>query len=119
LHYHPYKIQVAQELSEQDKEDRLQFCSQFFDLMNSNRNILNSLLMSDEAHFHMSGYVNKQNCRFWAANNPRELHQCPLHSTVYFGGIIGPYFFEDEEGRILTVNAERYTAMLKHFCETS
>jgi len=26
-----------------------------------------TLIMSDEAHFHLDGYVNKQNCRFWAA----------------------------------------------------
>jgi hypothetical protein len=28
LHYHPYKIQVAQELSETDKASRLEFCSE-------------------------------------------------------------------------------------------
>jgi hypothetical protein len=37
-------------------------------------------LMSDEAHFHLNGSVNKQNCRYWAANNPHEMHQKPLHS---------------------------------------
>jgi hypothetical protein len=103
LHCYPYKIQVAQELCEQDKA--VQFCNQFLDLVNNNCNIVNSLLMSDEAHFHMSGYVNKQNCQFWAANNPHELHQCPLQSVkftvwcaIFSGGIIGPYFFEDKEG---------------------
>jgi hypothetical protein len=122
LHYHPYKIPVAQELSEQDKANRLQFCNQFLDLVNNNRNIVNSSLMSDKAHFHMSGDVNKQNCRFWAANNPRELHQRPLQSAkvtvwcaIFSGGIIGPYFFEDEEGRTVTANTERYTAMLETF----
>jgi hypothetical protein len=34
--------------------------------------------MSDEAHFHVSGYVNKHNCRYWAPNNPYELHQRPV-----------------------------------------
>jgi hypothetical protein len=59
--------------------------------------------MSDEAHFHMSGYVNKQNCRFWAAHNLGELHS--LHSVkvtvwcaISSGGIFGPYFFEGKEG---------------------
>jgi hypothetical protein len=27
--------------------------------------------MTDEAHFHLSGYVNKQNYRYWAAENRR------------------------------------------------
>jgi hypothetical protein len=31
LHYHPYKIQVAQELSERDIVSRLQFCNEFLD----------------------------------------------------------------------------------------
>ena len=63
---------------------------------------------SDEAHF-LSGAVNKQNCRYWAENNPRELHQRPLHSpkvTVWYAvskfGVIGPYFFE-EDGRPKTL----------------
>jgi len=58
------------------------------------------LIMSDEAHFHLDGYVNKQNCQFWAAQNLRELHQRPLHTakvSVWYGistvGIVGPYFF--------------------------
>jgi len=62
LHYHPYKIQVAQELSEQDKVSRLQFCNEFLDVVNNNSNVVNTLLMSVEAHFNVSGYVNKRNC---------------------------------------------------------
>ena len=81
MHYHPYKIQVAQELSELDKVGRLQFCNEFLDLVKSKSDIVNTLLMSDEAHCHVSGYVNKQNCRYWATNNPHELHQRPLHGA--------------------------------------
>ncbi|GFT45865.1 uncharacterized protein TNCV_2250121 [Trichonephila clavipes] len=31
------------------------------------------LLFSDEAHFWLNGYVNKQNCRIWSEANPSEL----------------------------------------------
>ena len=62
------------------------------------------VFFSDEAHFHLSGYVNKQNMRYWSRDNPRELHQRPLHServTVWCAlsqvGIIGPWFFEENE----------------------
>jgi hypothetical protein len=65
--------------------------------------------------------VNKQNRRFWAAENPRELHQRPLHTakvSVWCGisqvGITGPYFFE-EEGATVTVTSERYVKMLCTF----
>ena len=60
------------------------------------------VFFSDEAHFHLSGCVNKQNFRYWSENNPRVIHQKPLHSdraTVWCAvsrmGIIGPYFFEE------------------------
>jgi len=52
---------------------------QFLEMLNDD-GVINSLLMTDEAHFHLSGYVNKQNCRCWASENPQELHQRPLHS---------------------------------------
>jgi hypothetical protein len=60
--------------------------------------------MTDEAHFHLSGCVNKQNFRCWAEQNPQQLHQRALHSarvTVWCGVEnfrgIGPYLFEDED----------------------
>ena len=31
------------------------------------------------------------------------------------GGIIGPFFFENEQGAAVTVNGERYRAMLNEF----
>ena len=30
----------------------------------------NKIVFSDEAHFWLNGYVNKQNCQFWAKKNP-------------------------------------------------
>ncbi|GFX96967.1 hypothetical protein TNCV_1996991 [Trichonephila clavipes] len=34
---------------------------------------------SDEAHFWMNGYVNKQNCRIWSEANPQVYVETPLH----------------------------------------
>jgi hypothetical protein len=34
--------------------------------------------MSDEAWFHLSGHVNSQNTRYWAAENPHLVHEQPL-----------------------------------------
>jgi hypothetical protein len=33
LHYHPYKIQIAQELTDRDMVSGLQFCNEFLDLV--------------------------------------------------------------------------------------
>jgi hypothetical protein len=99
LHYHPYEIEVAQELSERDKVSRLQFCNEFLDLVKNKSDIMSTLLMSDEVYSSVSGYVIKQTCSYWAPNNRHKLYQRPLHSAkvavcfaVYCCGIIGPYF---------------------------
>ena len=42
--------------------------------------VINTALMTDETHFHLSGYVNKQNCCYWAPENTQELNQRPVHS---------------------------------------
>ncbi|GFW40477.1 uncharacterized protein TNCV_1020341 [Trichonephila clavipes] len=34
---------------------------------------------SDEAHFWLNGYVNKQNCRIWNEANPQVYAETPLH----------------------------------------
>jgi len=57
---HPYKLQVVHALSIWDREMRLQFCCQFVEILTENSDLLNKLLMSDEAHFHLHGAVNKQ-----------------------------------------------------------
>ena len=35
--------------------------------------------MPDEAHFHLNGFINKQNFRYWIHTNPIALHEQPLH----------------------------------------
>ncbi|GFX59659.1 uncharacterized protein TNCV_3754241 [Trichonephila clavipes] len=37
------------------------------------------ILFSDEAHFWLNGYVNKQNCRIWSEANPKVYVETPLH----------------------------------------
>ncbi|GFV83929.1 DUF4817 domain-containing protein [Trichonephila clavipes] len=63
------------------------------------------ILFSDEAHFWLNGYVNKQNCRVWSEANPQVYVETPLHPekltvwcALWAGGIIGPYFFKNDEG---------------------
>ena len=33
------------------------------------------LLMSEEAHLYLDGFVNKQNCRIWATENPQAVKE--------------------------------------------
>ncbi|GFT68259.1 DUF4817 domain-containing protein [Trichonephila clavipes] len=76
----------------------------------------------DEAHFWLNGYVNKQNCRIWSEANPQVYVKTPLHPekltvwcAIWAGGIIGPYFFKNDEGHNVTVNGDRYRARITNF----
>ncbi|GFS63367.1 uncharacterized protein TNCV_2308931 [Trichonephila clavipes] len=78
------------------------------------------ILFNDEAHSWLNGYIKKQNCRIWSEANPQVYVETPLHleKTVWLalwaGGIIGPYFFKNDEGHNVTVNGDRYrTVFLK------
>jgi len=67
LNFHPYKIMIVQKLLPSDFVQRRPFCERMLEITASDDVIL---MMSDEAHFHLDGYLNKQNCPFWAAKNP-------------------------------------------------
>ncbi|GFX83652.1 putative DD41D transposase [Trichonephila clavipes] len=53
------------------------------------------ILFSDEAHFWLNGYVNKQNCRIWSEANPQVYVETPFHPekltvwcALWAGGIL-------------------------------
>lgn len=109
----PYKIQVFQELSDFDMERRLEFARKMIDMGLQKSIRTKKIWFSDEAHFWLSGYVNKQNYRFWAAENPRIFETTsmkPQRITVWCAiselGIIGPVFLDQN------INGERYKRML-------
>jgi len=113
---HSYKIAIAQKLNGCDFENRTKVCH---DLLNVR--VTDVVCFSDEAHFHLSGTVNKQNFRYWSERNPRELHQRAAHDpkvtvccAVFNFGVLGAYFFE-EDNVTVTGNSDRYCAMLQNF----
>ncbi|GFW51519.1 hypothetical protein TNCV_4211971 [Trichonephila clavipes] len=53
------------------------------------------ILFSDEAHFCLNSYVNKQNCRIWSEANPQVYVETPLHPekltvwcALWAGGVL-------------------------------
>ncbi|GFT12729.1 putative DD41D transposase [Trichonephila clavipes] len=53
------------------------------------------ILFSDEAHFWLNGYVNKQSCRIWSEANPQVYVETPFHPekltvwcALWAGGIL-------------------------------
>jgi len=121
LSLHPFKLQVVHALSNQDREMRLQFCRQFVGILTENPDLPNKLLMSDKAHFHLHGTVNKQNFRYWSAANPHKLLRATydpkvtVWCAVWSRGDTGPYFFEDKDRNTITVTSQRYTEMINEF----
>ena len=122
LHLYPYQIQIKQKLTEAVMAKRVTVCEWFCDTIEDNPDFLDHVWFSDEAHFLLSGHVNSKNNVYWGTAPPEEVLQRPLHSikctawvAICKHGIIGPYWFEDENERDQTVNTERYVAVLRKF----
>jgi len=118
LGLHPYKIQLTQELKVNDHRQRRVFADWVLEHLEVNPNFAKQIIFSDEAHFWINGYVNKQNCRIWDDINPprytsskcipRKSEKVTVWCGFWSGGIIGSYFFQNEAGVAITVNGEHY-----------
>ncbi|GFW34328.1 DUF4817 domain-containing protein [Trichonephila clavipes] len=116
-----YKIQLVQELKPNDHQARRRFVKWAQNEIAAVPDFHKRFLFSDEAHFWLNGYVNKQNCRIWSEANPQVYVETPLHPekltvwcALWAGGIIGPYF-KNDKGHNVTVNGDRYRAMITNF----
>ena len=76
LHYYPCKISPVQELFPSDLPA---LALEFFPLMEVDKECLWKILWTEEAHFHLTGYVNTHNCQIWATENTFETQSVPLH----------------------------------------
>ena len=70
--------------------------------------------VTSECHYHLEGYVNKQNWRHWGSQRPDFEAVRPLHpksvtfwAGIHAGGIIGPYLFQK------SVTGDRYHKLLE------
>ncbi|GFT86044.1 putative DD41D transposase [Trichonephila clavipes] len=57
-------------------EQRFQIVQFYFE---NNVDFHKRILFSEEAHFWLNGYVNKQNCCIWSEANPQVYVETPLH----------------------------------------
>ena len=89
-----YKVQIVKELKPHDHPMRFRFAQWAEDRLVENEHFYRKIIFSDEAHFHIGGLV-------WYG--------------FWYSNIIGPFFFENEQGAAVMVNGERYRAMLNEF----
>ena len=85
----------------------------------------NKIIYSDKAFFDFGGYANKQNCCFWGTENPHTYLEEPMHlkrvtvwCRFWSRGIIGLFFLKNEPVVAVTINGNRYRAMLNEFLYT-
>ena len=71
----PYKVQLVQDLSCDDKRIRYSFCMSMQQWNEEDDDFFNRLIFGDESTFHRSGKVNKHNVRILRTETPRELVQ--------------------------------------------
>jgi hypothetical protein len=113
---HSYRFRVVQELKHQYYDKRMTYCRWFQTFIDENPGILDYTWFSDEAWFHLSGYVNSQNTRLWGSKNPHALFEEPFHSqkvgmfcALSQWRIIGPMFFDT------TVTSQVYNQLFREF----
>ena len=80
LHRFPYKIQILQARTAASKAERLAFCQSTSPRIGDHPYFLDLIFFRDEAHFHLSRHVNKQNTRYLAQAQSHE--HFDLHSYL-------------------------------------
>jgi hypothetical protein len=118
LHLQPYKITQVQVIEEGDYGRRMHFCNWFLQAVVHDGFLDPKLtFFTDEAWFHLSGYIYAQSNRYLSSINPRQMLEVPLHDqkigvwcAITASRIVGPIFFEN------TINSEWYvTDVLRPF----
>lgn len=117
LHLKPYRFTMVQQITDQDKVARAEFCDKMLNVIEEDETFLNSIIFSDESTFHISGNVNTHNCRIWGSENPRETLEHVRDSpkvNVFCAmskfKVYGPFFFMERN-----VNGVIYLDMLENF----
>ena len=75
LHLHPYKVHLAQQLKPVDHSKRRRCVKWVPEQQAVDGNFSNKIFFSDETHFTLGGYVNKQNCCIWGSQNPQVIEK--------------------------------------------
>ncbi len=76
---YPYRTQVVHELKPANGGKCIAFCNWLLRYISRSHSVLDTVFFSDEAWFHLSGYVNAQNYRVWSSINPHQYVETTIH----------------------------------------
>lgn len=117
--YKPYKFRPVQNLTDQNKMERVAFCQEMIRRLQDDPNILRKILFTDEAAFTTAGMFNRKNKHFWATANPNKKQIVRIQGRrsihIWCGmldnRILGPVVIENN------LNGERYLDLLRNEIE--
>jgi len=69
--FHPYHINLTQQLGWEDFQRQVRFCNCAGGQIQRNRAFVENLLFSDEATFNNRGQDNRYNCHYYSDVNPQ------------------------------------------------
>jgi len=114
--FRPQKPHYVQELTPEVCDRRMEYGELMLGWHGDWPKLCENTLWSNEAVFHIGGFVNRPNCHYWAAHDPEvtvEKMQNRPKVTVWCGMtatmVIGPYLLRD------TMNAERCLQMMEDY----
>jgi hypothetical protein len=100
LHLRPCEITQIQVIEEGKYGRRTHFCNWFLQAVHDGVLDPKLTFFTDEAWFHLSGYINAQNNRYWSSINPRRMFEVPLRDqkigvcyAITASRRVGPIFF--------------------------
>ena len=100
--YKPYKFRPVQNLTEENKRQRVEFCREMLARINRDPVFLTKILFTDEATFTTAGMFNRKNKHFWATDNPQKKQVTKIQGRKSFhvwcgilgNKVMGPIFFD-------------------------
>ena len=115
-HCKPYKLLPVQELTENQKRKRLDFCQQMLQRLDENPNLFKQILWTDESSFSTAGVFNRKNKYSWENKNHRKRAIVEIRKSgrksikvwcgIFQNKIVGPIFFD------YTLTRETYLEMI-------
>ena len=99
--YRPHKFLPVQGLTEDNKQQRLEFGLDITRRLHADADILNIITFTDEATFATSGMYNRKNKHYWSTTNPHKIQEVKIQGRqsinvwcgLFANRIIGPVFF--------------------------